>query len=299
MFPVLVVVATILSVTPPPTQAQDSMKSVEPDPVPKPLKGCLEDWYGEDWQHYAPWVHSEIKVSDNVKAYGLRAIDLGYNILPGVPARGALVAYASSSNIGLAFITRTGELFKLYEVPVGVTPKYREGIDLDYIEVEKSEEKKENVILIAWGAGSTLYLLTVKLGFHRPFEGVVFPVVEEVSNIIPIRLPWRYTDIRQVKVLGLDDKFAVFFTARREDKPTEEYGYDLFYALVDPDGTVKIGPKDFGFQDVALSSQTVEWTFSNRTRFHGKMATREFRSMVGYYEAGKRFDEINPNNPNK
>ncbi|WP_088335144.1 hypothetical protein [Methanopyrus sp. KOL6] len=248
MFPVnvLVVLTMILSMTSLPAQGSP-MEVVEPEGA---LKDHLTDKYKEDWPHYAPWVHSEIKVADDIKAYSLRAIDLGYNILPGVPARGALVAYAYSTDkkmgIGLAFVTRTGELFKLYEVPAEI-PKYREGIDLDYI----IEEKKEGIVLIAWGARNILYLLKVKLGFHRPFEGVTFPVVEEVSNIIPIRLPWGYTDVRQVKVLGLDDEFAVFFTARREDKPTEEYGYDLFYALVDTDGTVKVGPKDFGFQDVA------------------------------------------------
>ncbi|WP_456483788.1 hypothetical protein, partial [Methanopyrus kandleri] len=94
----------------------------------------LRKAYGEDWPHYAPWVHSEIKVADDVKAYNLRAVDLGYDLVPGVPARGVLVAYASSSKVGLAFVNRTGEFFKLFEVPLGAPPKYREGLDLDYME---------------------------------------------------------------------------------------------------------------------------------------------------------------------
>ncbi|AAM01321.1 TPA: hypothetical protein HA336_05935 [Methanopyrus kandleri] len=210
----------------------------------------LRKAYGEDWPHYAPWVHSEIKVADDVKAYNLRAVDLGYDLVPGVPAHGVLVAYASSSKVGLAFVNRTGEFFKLCEVPLEAPPKYREGLDLDYMEAEGDSTKK--TVLIAWGADNRLYALRVKLGVYRPHENANFPAVAEVSNPIEIDLPPGYTDVKRVRVLALGDKFVVFFTARREDKPTEEYGYDLFYALIDPDGTVKLGPKDFGFQDIMV-----------------------------------------------
>ncbi len=90
-----------------------------------PLKAYLMSYYGRDWPHYAQWVHSEIKVADDVDAYSIKAIDFGYNILPGVPARGVLVAYASRGRIGLSFVAETGEIFKLCEIPAILPEKKR------------------------------------------------------------------------------------------------------------------------------------------------------------------------------
>ncbi|WP_457619408.1 hypothetical protein [Methanopyrus sp.] len=237
MAPIVVLVSVLILLT---------MSSIQPVQGQGPLADHLREVYGEDWPHYAPWVHSEIKVADDVKAYNLRAVDLGYDLVPGVPARGVLVAYATSSKVGLAFVNRTGEFFRLCEVSVGSPPKYREGLDLGCINGKDGEK----LVLIAWGSGNKLYLLRVKLGVYRLHEGANFPTVIELSNLVGIDLPEGYGDVKRVRVLALDDEFAVFFTARRENKPTEEYGYDLFYALVGPDGKLRLGPADLGFQDV-------------------------------------------------
>ncbi|WP_456481777.1 hypothetical protein [Methanopyrus sp.] len=231
------------------------LATASPEPVRAggPLAEHLRHVYGEDWPHYAPWVHSEIKVADDVKAYNLRPVDFECNLLPEVPARGVLVAYATQTELGLAFVNETGELLKLREVSIGVPPKYREELDFDYI----SGSNNEKDVLVVWGADKDnqgkLYMLHVKLGVRRLHEDVNLPTVVNVSNITVVNLPPGYKDVRRVRVLALGDEFVVFFTARREDKPTEEYGYDLFYAIARVEnGTVKleVGPADLGFQDV-------------------------------------------------
>ncbi|WP_168168661.1 hypothetical protein [Methanopyrus sp. SNP6] len=146
-------------------------------------------------------------------------------------------------------------------------------IDLDYI------RKEDGVVttLIAWSCGDKLYLLRIDLSGYKPLNSsaenvpeevkeITVPELKEVHNINSISSPWKYKDIKQLRVLALNDKFLVLFTAKREDKQTEEYGYDLLYLIVDKNGNLKIGPADLGFHDVLT--------------FQAKLISKDVKSMT-------------------
>ena len=251
------------------------------------------------WPHFYNWTHSEVKVTDRCVAYDLKPVDFtaatkakkALNLLTvqesgrtrmAVPAKGALVAWASQGenggDIGLTFINVNGfrmELTRLHvdqdELPADRTCL---GLDVGY-----DQDSGHVVPVVAWSDGHALHVMAVPTttSTFKWTQGVRTVTVTSPAAVTRLLLTLEpsvyglseYDRFRQVQVVYLGKTetkhgrpglaYLITFMGRNERKPGE-YGYDLLYAVVkvyrDETGwhasILQVGGLDLGFQSVVI-----------------------------------------------
>jgi len=251
------------------------------------------------WPHFYNWTHSEVKVTDRCVAYDLKPVDFtaatkakkALNLLTiqesgrtrmAIPAKGALVAWASQGenggDVGLTFINVNGfrmELTRLH-VDQDELPADRTSLGLD---VGYDQDSGYVVPVVAWSDGHALHVMAVPTttSTFKWTQGVRTVTVTSPAAVTRLLLTLEpsvyglseYDRFRQVQVVYLGKTetkrgrpglaYLITFMGRNERKPGE-YGYDLLYAVVkvyrDETGwhasILQVGGLDLGFQSVVI-----------------------------------------------